>query len=824
MMQLQFSFLLIAITSLFHLVVATPYEAYPIGKQYPPVARVNESFTFQISNDTYKSSVDKTAQIAYNCFNLPDWLSFDASSRTFSGEPSSDLLSDANTTLYFSVILEGTDSADSLSLNNTYQLVVTNRPSISLSSDFNLLALLKNYGYTNGKNALKLDPNEVFNVTFDRSMFTNEISIVSYYGRSEWYNAPLPNWLFFDSDELKFTGTAPVINSAIAPETSYSFVIIATDIEGFSAVEVEFELVIGAHQLTTSIQNSLIINVTDTGNVSYELPINYVYFDNDPITSDKLGSINLLDAPDWVSLDNDTISGSVPSNLLGKDSNPANFSVSIYDIFGDVVYLNFEVVSTTDLFAISSLPNINATRGEWFTYYFLPSQFTNYVNTNVSLEFTNSSQNHDWLNFHSANLTLAGQVPKDFDKLSLGLKANQGTQSQELDFNIIGMDSKTNHSNHSANATSTRSSRRSTSTSSYITSTQTQTQTTSTTSAATSSSSVVVPTANKTSSNNKRVVAIACGIAIPLGVIIIAVICFLVFWRRRKESSDDEKSPHGISGPDLDNPANKPNQENATPLNNPFDDDASSYDDTSIARRLAALNTLKLDNSSMSESDISSMDEKRNSLSGMNMYTDEFQSQSKEELLVKPPAQSAESPFFDPQNRSSSVYMDSEPAVIKSWRYTGDLPAVSDAVRDSYGSQQTVDTEKLFDLEAPQRQMRTSRDATMSSLDPWNTDVNASSTKNSITPSPQNATKNDNLHLPTLRNSQYGTKGITPTTVSTSSSDDFVPVKDGENFCWVHSTEPDRRPSKKRLVDFSNKSNVDIGQVKDIHGRIPEML
>ncbi|CAI4039627.1 hypothetical protein SMKI_09G0340 [Saccharomyces mikatae IFO 1815] len=821
MIKLQFSFLLIAITTLLRMAVATPYEAYPIGKQYPPVARVSEPFTFQISNDTYKSSIDKTAQIVYNCFDLPDWLSFDSTSRTFSGEPSSDLLSDANTTLYFNVILEGTDSADSMSLNNTYQFVVTNRPSISLSPEFNLLALLKNYGYTNGKNALKLDPNEVFNVTFDRSMFTNEDSIVSYYGRSELYNAPLPNWLFFDSNELKFTGTAPVINSAIAPETSYSFVIIATDIEGFSAVEVEFELVIGAHQLTTSIQNNLIINVTETGDISYDLPLNYVYFDDDPITSDKLGSINLLDAPDWVTLNNVTISGSVPDDLLGKNSNPANFSVSIYDTYGDVIYFNFEVVSTTNLFAISSLPTINATRGEWFTYYFLPSQFTDYVNTNVSLEFTNSSQNHDWLKFQPSNLTLAGEVPKSFYKLSLGLKATQGSQSQELDFNIIGMDSKTIHSNHSANATSTKSSSHSTSTSSYTSSTQTQTI--SSTSTATSSSPAVFPVASKNSSHKKKAVAIACGVAIPLGVILIAIICFLIFWRRRKENSDNEKLPHAISGPDLDNPANKPNQENATPLNNPFDDDASSYDDTSIARRLAALNTLKLDNHSTSESDISSVDEKRDSLSGMNMYNDEFQSQSKEELLSKPPAQSPGSPFFDSQNRSSSVYMDSEPAVNKSWRYTGDLPTVLDSVRDSYGSQQTVDTEKLFDLEAPKEQKRTSRNATMSSLDPWNSN-NDPSIRKSITPSPHKITKQRDLHLRNLQNSQRATNGITPTTMSTSSSDDFVPVKDGNNFCWVHSMDSGRRPSKKRLVDFSNKSNVNVGQVKDIHGRIPEML
>ncbi|CAI4065229.1 hypothetical protein N7582_002911 [Saccharomyces uvarum] len=819
MVQLQLSLLLVPIISLFHLVVATPYEAYPIGKQYPPVARLNESFTFQISNDTYKSSADKTAQITYDCYDLPDWLSFDTGSRTFSGEPSSNLLSDANTTLYIDVVLEGTDPTDSTSLNNTYQFVVTNRPTISLSSDFNLLALLKNYGYTNGKNALKLSPNEVFNVTFDRSMFTNEKSIVSYYGRSELYNAPLPNWLFFDSDELKFTGTAPVINSEIAPETSYDFVIIATDIEGFSAVEVTFELVIGAHQLTTSIQNSLIINVTDTGNVSYNLPLSYVYLDDDPIAYDKVGSIDLLDAPDWVSLDNTTISGSVPSDMLGKNSNPANFSVSIYDTYGDVVYLNFEVVSTTDLFAINSLPNVNATRGEWFSYYFLPSQFTDYSNTIISLEFTNSSQDHDWLNFHSSNLTLMGKVPNNLEKLSLALMANQSSHSQELDFNIIGMDSKTTHSNHSSNATSTRSSHSSTSTSTYTTSTQTQ----SNSAPIATSSSAVVPTANKKSSHSKKTVAIVCGVVIPLGVILIAVILFLVFWRRRKESSDDEKSPNAISGPDLDNAANKPNQGNATSLDNPFDDDASSYDDTSIARRLAALNTLKLDNHSTSESDISSIDEKRDSSSVMDMYDDAFQSQSKEELLAKSPAQPVVSPFFDPKNRSSSVYMDSEPAVNKSWRYTGDLPAVSDSVRDSYGSQQTVDTEKLFDLDVPPQQKQNSalRDVTMSSLDPWNGDINDSSVKNTKTPTPKNRTTNGNPHLP---DSRSVINGRTPTSMSTSSSDDFVPVKDGKTFCWVHSTEPDRRPSKKRLVDFSNKSNVNIGQVKDIQGRVPEML
>lgn len=135
---------------------AQPYEAYPISKQYPPVARIGEDFAFQLSNDTYKSSRDKTSQISYQVYDLPSWLSFDSQQRIISGTPTKDDWDSDKPIKNFEFILEGTDAADNSALNKTYELVVTNRTSLSVSSSFNLLSLLKNYGYTNGMDALKL--------------------------------------------------------------------------------------------------------------------------------------------------------------------------------------------------------------------------------------------------------------------------------------------------------------------------------------------------------------------------------------------------------------------------------------------------------------------------------------------------------------------------------------------------------------------------------------------------------------------------------------------------------------------------------------------
>lgn len=798
------------------LVQCQPYEAYPVDKQYPPVARVDEAFSFQLSNDTFKSSVNEGTQITYNAYDLPGWLTFDSSSRILSGTANSSYLSSEDETLYFTFTLEGTDPSDQSQLNESYQLVLTNQSSVEVASNFNILALLKNYGSTNGKSGLILTPKEIFNVTFDRSTFTSEDPIVAYYGRSQQYNAPLPNWLYFDSNNLKFSGTAPVVNSNIAPQVTYSFVLTATDIEGFSGVSVPFDLVIGAHELTTSVQNSLVVNVTNSGDFSYDVPLNYVYLDNEVIQSDKLGSLQLVDAPSWVTLDNATLSGTMPKS--DSSSNSGNFSVAVYDVYDDVVYLNFNIESTDKLFAVSSLSNINATRGEWFQYSFLPSQFTDFSNTSVSTNYTNSSQNHDWINFKTSNLTLSGTVPDEFDFLAMELVATEGSVTQALDFQIIGMDTIHNSTQNSTSSSSSAATS-SSSTSSVIHATSSQG--TSTTTSAPSSSEAAAGSAPLKKTSNKTT-AVACGVAIPLGLIAIAAIIFLLFWRRRgkRDPKDDtEKSP-SISGPNVNNPANRPNQDVVIPVN-PFDDDNSSL--TSSAKRLGALNAMKLDGSSCSDSDTSTVNEKHSSFDDDDLSHDAFHSQSAENLLEKPPASTE---FIDPQNRSSSVYLDSEPANRKSWRYKLN-PSVNDEarLRDSCISTSTVSTTELLNtvIKEDQQLPKDPRKSTLGLRDSVFWERNSPTKLVHSRPGVKFTSESD--VLPILNeHSHVSSEYKSSTTPSSSSSDEFIPVKEGDNYNWVHRPKPDRQPSKKRLVQTQNQSTVDVGQAAEVEGHFPEEI
>ena len=820
------SVLLLVHQLLLQVVHCAPYEAYPVSKQLPPVARVNEAFTFTISNDTYKSNVDKATQITYTAYNLPSWLTFDSSSRTFTGTPSSSFVEGATDNVqYFDFVLEGTDDSDKSSLNETYTLVASGSSSIAVAGNFNLLALLKNYGSTNGKDALILYPNEIFNVTFDRSAFTDEQDIKAFYGRTAQYNAPLPSWLFFDSNTLKFSGTAPTVNSAIAPEVFYDFTLIATDIEGYAGVQIPFQLVIGAHQLTTTIQNTILINVTESGTFTYQLPLNYVYFDNHEITSTNLGSMVLMDNPSWVTIQNDTLSGTLDSTSTG-----GTFMVAIYDNYGDVIYINFEVLHTSKLFATDSLPNINATRGEWFQYNFLPSQFTSYDETTVSVNYPNTSQANSWLTFHSSNLTLSGTVPDDFYSLTVGVEAQLNNETQELDFQIIGMSkvlTNTTHHNHTNITTSSSSSHSSSSTSS-ISSTRSSTSissssSTSSTSATSTESATPVATQNKSSSNNKKTVAIACGVVIPVVVVGIFLLLLLLWWRRR--NSDKKNGPDAQNGDDL--------EKNDGPT------DPSTNGDSRSPQTITAMHNpfIGEDGDSLSGSDGSTInDEKLNnetthgSSSTDNVFSDAYESQSKENLLSNfngkrhPAAQEKQSAFFNPYDRSSSFYMDAEPANTKSWRFS---TSGGDNNRQSTLSLNTVTTADLFNTEIkddqpmkkdPRKSSLGLRDSVFWGSARMSQNMNANNGNQLPTLNEQDSKRANSGFSSTLPNSRsYGTE-------SNSSNDDFVPVKRGEDYKWVHSNEPNRKPSKKRFVNLVNEGNVNVGQVNDIEGQVPEMI
>lgn len=766
---------------------ASVYEAYPVNKQIPPIARVDEDFQFKISNDTFKSTSDGSVQVSYNAYEMPNWLSFDSGSLTFSGKPSLDFL-EGEETKYFNVVLEGTDSSDSSSSNTTCQLVATKRSGISVASDFNLLNLLKNYGFTNGKDALKLSPRDIFNVTFERSYFEglDNDTVLTYYGRSTQYNAPLPNWVFFDVNNLKFSGTAPVVNSQIAPEMDYSFSLIATDIDGFAAASIDFQIVVGAHRLTTSIENTLVINITDSGSFSYPIPLDYIYLDDTVISKSDLGNIELVNAPESIKIsDNYTLTGKLPS-----DNETSSFQLSIYDKYEDVVYLNFLVESTQNLFAIASFPSVNVTRGEYFDYSLLPSQFTSFSETKVSASF-NSENN--WLHFQPSNLTFYGEVPNDFDSLSVEIVAAVGSKKESRTLKMIGIDGKT----HSHTSSSTSSSASSSSTSSV-----TSTIDGKSTATATSTSTVAPNAINKKKKSNNTV-AIACGVAIPVAVILILLLLLLLWRRRRNEKKNNDKEKMAISSPDPKNPANEPNDIGAE---NPFSDENTldSDDLSTEAKRLGTLNAMKLDDVSNSSS-ITFSDEKV----GESIYEDAQMATSRD-MLVR----DDESSVFDDKYRTSSVYFQNAPSQRKSWRFSkGKMQDEDKTMRQSYASLNTVSTQELLTSELknnttlphdPGKSSLGLRDSVF-----WSKDQSSSPLKTVSEDSARSAEeklKSESAH-------------------SSMSSDDLIPMKQEDGrYKWVENDRPVRKHSTKRVGSVRQQVGVDIRNANQFAGESPERI
>lgn len=644
-----------------------------------------------------------------------------------------------------------------------------------------MLSLLKNSGYTNGRNALKLSPGEIFNISFDRDTFTETSSSTSYYGRSALYHAPLPNWVFFDENNLKFSGTAPVVNSEIAPESSFSFSLIATDLKGYTGAEVSFDLVIGAHQFTTSIQNTLAVNVSSSGDFQYSLPLSYVYLDNEPVSLSNISSITLLDAPEWASISNTTLSGTLPEDISGK-----NLTVAINDIYGDSIYLNFLVESTSKLFAVSSLPNANATQGEWFQYSLLPSQFTDYDNTDVSVSPSDNSTSSSWLSYHESNLTLMGEVPKSFKSMTVDVKAKQKSKTQQLSFKLAGVPSKRKTSSSSSSSSTSSATKTSTTSSSA-------TPSTSNTSSGTSTP--IAALKNQKKQSNSKTVAIACGVAIPLVVLLAALILFLLLWRRRKNKSeateDDESSPR-IGKPQLGNPANHPNAYGVSPFG-----DENSIGNSSTARRLGALNAITLDNEVASASDGSTMDEKAEcgslSSSSSDSYHDAALAGSTDALVPR----DEHDQYFDPNKHTSSVYLNSEPTNRKSWRFSkrgissvGDSPERN--MRESYNSLNTVSTAELFNTQIA-RDRTLPKDPKKSSLGLRDSVFmgHPSAFSNGARSGPQHDSsilrKNEAMNKVALPNvtEHPQVQASNNSQLSESSSDDFIPVKQGEIYKWV---------------------------------------
>lgn len=544
------------------------YVGWPMDEQLPNVARVDEAYLFTLASITYRSS--SGGSISYSASNLPGWLSFDSESRTFSGTPSGDDVGQ------FQISLAATDSADGSSAENSYSMMVSNSSGLSLSSSDVMFTSIAQYGQTNGVNGLVVKEGEHFSIQFDDLVFVENAGasrpISYYYGRS-MDRTSLPNWISFDSSSNTFSGSVPYVTSDIAPSVLYGFSFIGSDYQGYAGAEGIFYLVVGAHQLSTLLNESIKVNGTYGLGFEYDVPVlSSVYLDSEVISSQNISSVSANDLPSYIDFDDKdyALKGTFPNS-----STFDNFTIVVADVYGNLVDLPYSFSSIGSVFTVHLLPDVNATKTEYFLYQLLRSYFTDYNETAIDVSFNSS----DWLSYHSLNLTLSGIAPKNLDAVEVTVKASSSFDSHSLSFRIVGVDKDMVTSSSSLSSSSA------TSSASHSAS-QSASQSSSAASAtSTTASSSSIAASQKKSSENKKKLVLGLAIGIPAFVILLAALLLLFCCCRRKKDHDTE-SDKSAPEPELTGPG--------------FGVTYDMDDSREHARQLGALNALKLDNDNSS--------------------------------------------------------------------------------------------------------------------------------------------------------------------------------------------------------------------------------
>ncbi|KAL4751506.1 hypothetical protein BDW72DRAFT_92046 [Aspergillus terricola var. indicus] len=380
---------------------AAVFANYPVNAQLPPVARISKPFHFFFSQSTFSGSSHQTV---YSLSNAPSWLTVDSTSRTLSGTPQKE---DAGSPKF---ALIATDSSGSTSMQVT--LIVTGDDGPKVGKP--LVPQLQAIGPTSSPSNVIVHSGASFSISFDQETFSNTRPSTVYYGTSYPDNAPLPSWIGFDQSSLRFYGTAP----NIGPQT-FSLNLVASDVIGFSAATMSFELTVSPHILSFK-QSAQTMFVTGGKALSSPQFINTLTLDGNIPTSDVLAE-TVIDAPNWLEVDKQALSfkGNPPA-----DGENSNVTISVKDIYEDVANLVISL-QYSEFFQEGFRDECDAIIGQYFIL-----EFNSTTLTDESAELdVDLDQQLPWLHYNRDNKTLYGEVPLDLipNTHKVRLTARKGT-------------------------------------------------------------------------------------------------------------------------------------------------------------------------------------------------------------------------------------------------------------------------------------------------------------------------------------------------------------------------------------------------------------
>ncbi|KAL1612278.1 polarity establishment/cellular polarization [Paraconiothyrium brasiliense] len=367
-------------------VATSPEVNFPLNLQLPPVARVGKPYSFQFYANTFQPDPD---QLVYSIAGGPSWLHIQSENRTLWGTPED---KDAGTAK-FTIVAAGEAG---LVANMDTQLPVEKDDGPKVDGDIS--QALSKLGQLSGPQNITLLPSKPFEFVLDQNLFDANGKKLFYYATLADHT-PLPSWISFDAQRLRFAGTTPSSDNT----QTFEVLLIASDTPEFAAASTSFTLVVSNHLLLfRPLMQTL--NVTKGEGVNITGLKDMLYLDNAPIRDEDIQSAS-VNGPKWMSFDDHSfdISGTPPSGLMSQ-----NISLIVKDKFGGSAEHTIHLAFTSELF-IGEIGHLNVTPGVYFDHQ-IPNSILALDNETISMEFGKLDK---WLSFDSDNLIVSGILPED---------------------------------------------------------------------------------------------------------------------------------------------------------------------------------------------------------------------------------------------------------------------------------------------------------------------------------------------------------------------------------------------------------------------------
>ncbi|KAK3941247.1 axial budding pattern protein 2 [Diplogelasinospora grovesii] len=511
------SLMLVWMLLLARLSKAAPSVSFPVNSQVPPVARIGHFYSFVFSSSTFSSP---SSNITYSLARPPRWLSIDGGARRLFGTPSEADIG-AGEAVGVPISLIATDDSGSTALDAT--LVVSRNPAPAVILP--LERQVPEFGVFSSPSSILSSPDTPFTFKLADNTFSKPAGNPLNYYAVMADNTPLPAWISFNPSELSFSGRTTPSGVLIQPPQTFAFQLVASDVVGFSATSLVFEIIVGNHELRID-RTTVVLNVTAGSSVNYTALQGSVKLDGKPATSADVSVVSTPNIPPWLSVGKDTwhISGTPP-----KTAKSTNFTITLEDAFSDALNVTVSIqiaggaLQTSSLFR-GPLPELNVTTGKNFSLSLGP-----YLNdpqdSELSAVFDSSPP---WVHLDAIGMAVYGDVPKGLPDTVFGLvikarsRSSGSIESQTLTVHIEAVLGDAGQTTASASSGSPRPTASSTDNSVY--------------------------SANDSFAASINYILLAA--LLPTFLLLIALVCLLFWCFRRKRGHEKPKfNTRDISGP-----------------------------------------------------------------------------------------------------------------------------------------------------------------------------------------------------------------------------------------------------------------------------------